>query len=245
MTKDHKRKMTKGHTRVEYLLHWDNGEYFTDEEKKKEKADIRQENVTALSYAMMWVGLASVLFALIANLFDNCNPEGLKNLLLYTEFLFLISIVFFIIAGMLFWHGSSTDHCYRQYAQLNENGDSLVMVGSLILIIGFCFLSSYYLLKTGVIDNRVLGLYLPLLFVLVLFFTLDGISVKTASRRIFRHYIIEAARFCFYTNVHKDEDARRLIAILNDKKEKCGLVILLFLLLLMIAIPLFFCIGPT
>ena len=198
--------------------------------------DIRQENNVALSYSIMWLGLVSVVFALVANLFDATQSKNLNFLLIYIEILYLTSIILFITSSMLFWHGSSTDHSYIEYAKLNENGDSLVMVGSLILLIGLSFLCSYYLLKTTEI-LKIISLYFPILFVSILLSILNNITVITHKRKIITHYFIEAARFPFYGTIKKNPE--NLIKILDDKRKIDGLIILSLIFLLMIIVPYF------
>lgn len=199
--------------------------------------DIRQENNVALSYSIMWLGLVSVVFALVANLFDATQSKNLNFLLIYIEILYLTSIILFITSSMLFWHGSSTDHSYIEYAKLNENGDSLVMVGSLILLIGLSFLCSYYLLKTTEI-LKIISLYFPILFVSILLSILNNITVITHKRKIITHYFIEAARFPFYGTIKKEPE-EGLIKILDDERKRDGLIILSLIFLLMIIVPYF------
>lgn len=245
------------YTRIEWLKHFDLKDEkakLTREEENEIKA-IRQENVSALSYSIMWLGMVSVVFALVANLFNWKDPENPNSLLAYIEVLLLASIVFLVAAGMLFWHGCSTDHTYRQYAQFNENGDSLVIVGFFILIVGLCFLCSYHLLRSRALNQiielrllcascplremivKAISLYSPLVFVGILFFVLNRITVVT-KRRIVTCFIVEASRFPFYGAVHKNPE--ELIKILRDEKKKAGLMILLgiFVLILVVA---YFC----
>ena len=199
--------------------------------------DIRQENNVALSYSIMWLGLVSVVFALVANLFDATQSKNLNFLLIYIEILYLTSIILFITSSMLFWNGSSTDHSYIEHAKLNENGDSLVMVGSLILLIGLSFLCSYYLLKTTEI-LKIISLYFPILFVSILLSILNNITVITHKRKIITHYFIEAARFPFYGTIKKEPE-EGLIKILDDERKRDGLIILSLIFLLMIIVPYF------
>ncbi len=137
---------------------------------------------------------------------------------------------------MLFWHGSSTDHSLKDYAELNENGDSLIMFGSLILITSLSLLCSYYLLgKTSL--TKELALCTPIVLMIVILSILNSISVKTQERAIVTCYIIEAARFPFYRQ--SQENPEGLIKILSDEKRTLGLAILAIILLAMMIIPYF------
>ncbi len=76
------------HDRIEYLQHESDPDWKQKIEEERER--IRQENITALNYSIMWLGLVSVVFALAAQLFTSNNDSHLFFLLIYIETLFFL-----------------------------------------------------------------------------------------------------------------------------------------------------------
>jgi hypothetical protein len=222
------------HRRTDYLRHLKDPDWA--DKIEAERGNIRQENATALSYSTLWLGLASVLVALVAQLFGTQLAQHRFSLLAYIVALFLISIVLLLTAVMLFWHGSSTDHTFKQYAELNENGDSLVMVGSLLIVLGLSFLCSYYLLAYFSVGKWI-SLYAPVVMVAIGFALFDFLSVRTNGSAIVRHYIVEASRFPFYRWSQRTDEG--LIRILDDEKKGTGLFVLGISFLILMIVPIF------
>lgn len=224
----------KTYSRIEWLENWDVSGWATDPEKEEAREALRQENSTALSYSSIWFGLAAVLFAIVFQEFGN-SVEGIKEpalaRLVYIEIFFFVSMLIMSVACMIFWDGCSTDHPFEEYAGMNENADSLVMLGSLILLTGFSLLFSFFLMKSGLMREGYSVYALPFLGSAFLLWVLDRLSVVTKGKKILPHYFVEAVRVFRYHNLKLEWDdserqatpaslkqyRNRLIEILENK----------------------------